>query len=82
MLSYTSHVLADGPSARKGAPQMANRRYRLECECSDPGCPVHLSDPCPKRATTTLRRIDFADEPRVQFCNECAADAMDSGVFA
>lgn len=50
------------------------------CECSDPGCPDHLGDLCSHRATTMLRRIDF-HEPYVLFCYECAADAIDSGVF-
>lgn len=50
------------------------------CECSDPGCAC--GGTCAERATATLRRVDFAGEPECSFCEDCAADALASGVFA
>ena len=66
------------------------------CECSDPGCPCDAHDErrlklavqlfghaetCTAQATQQLHRIDMDDETGVLFCDECAADAQDSGVF-
>ena len=52
------------------------------CECVDKGCRVHEGQECESKAQTTLRRVDFAGQPRVRFCNDCADDACESGVFA
>jgi hypothetical protein len=50
------------------------------CECSDPGCP-ECGGECSHHSTETLYRIDMEDESGTQFCDQCSADAMDSGVF-
>jgi hypothetical protein len=53
------------------------------CDCCDSGCPAHKGkSECTNQATVSLRRIDFAGQPIVWFCNGCAEDALDSGVFA
>lgn len=56
-----------------------------QCECSDPGCPAHLesleSSECFKIATIVVYRIDMNDETGTFMCDECACDALDSGVF-
>lgn len=53
------------------------------CECSDPGCPVHNGQSkCNHVATDLLFRVDMEDNTGVYFCDECAADALDSGVFS
>lgn len=49
------------------------------CECEDPGCAC--GGTCAEDATTALRRIDMDGEP-VRFCEDCAGDALDSGVFS
>lgn len=56
------------------------------CECSDPGCPVHPGkDSCPVLHTlttfTVLHRSDMEDETGTLFCDACAEDAYDSGLF-
>lgn len=50
------------------------------CECSDPGCPS-CSGQCSADATQLLIRVDMDDETGTLFCDDCAADAMESGVF-
>jgi hypothetical protein len=62
-------------------------RYALQCECSDPGCPIagkHKdSAECGQPATMRLRRIDMEDGlTAFDFCDECGSDALESGVFA
>jgi len=62
------------------------------CECADPLCPTCRGEHAgTHRAvgvqghpdhTVTLRRIDWAGEPTITFCEACAADALDSGVFS
>ena len=52
-----------------------------DCECSDPGCPKGHAETCVAQATQQLHRIDMDDETGVLFCDECGADALDSGVF-
>lgn len=54
----------------------------IPCECSDSGCTAHRGKAyCNKKANTILYRIDMEDETGVSFCNACADDAMESGVF-
>lgn len=54
----------------------------MVCECSDRGCPCHNgSEECAKRATCCLIRVDMHDETGTLFCEECATDAMESGLF-
>lgn len=53
-----------------------------KCFCCDPNCPVgHKGQSCDRPAETMLRRVDMADagEP---YCEPCACDALDYGVFA
>lgn len=59
------------------------KTQKTQCECWDSGCKAgHLSgDVCESRATTTLRRIDLAGNPKVRFCAVCAEDAWESGLF-
>lgn len=51
------------------------------CQCSDPGCPEHRGSACQAVATVPLLRIDMSGA-RVDMCDACACDALDSGVFA
>lgn len=51
------------------------------CECADHACSAHTGKDCTAQATQTLTRVDFAGTPRVAFCDACASDAMESGVF-
>lgn len=52
------------------------------CECGDVGCPVHKGkEHCEKGARVCLRRVDMDDETGTLFCEACAADAQDSGLF-
>lgn len=58
---------------------MNNQR---RCECSDPGCPVHIHvSRCDQRATTTLFRHDMDDRTGTRMCDPCSADAFESGLF-
>ncbi len=53
------------------------------CECSDPGCPVHKGkETCERPAVLTVYRVDMEDETGTDMCTDCAADALESGVFA
>jgi hypothetical protein len=52
------------------------------CECSDPGCPAHKGkSSCERKANQTLWRVDMDDESGTRFCQRCADDAFDAGVF-
>jgi hypothetical protein len=54
-----------------------------QCECADPGCPVHKGrEKCENRGTTKVSRIDMGEPATFKMCEGCAADALDSGVFA
>lgn len=50
------------------------------CQCADPLCPV-CAGKCHNRATETLYRVDMEDETGTAFCDACASDAYDSGLF-
>lgn len=50
------------------------------CECADPKCPV-CQGHCDNRASTNLKRIDMDDKSGTMFCEGCAQDALNSGVF-
>ena len=50
------------------------------CECSDTKCP-HCNGGCPDKATYICRRVDMEDETGTLRCEDCASDAMESGVF-
>ena len=49
------------------------------CECTDPGC--SCKGACVFPSKRTLRRVDMADEAGTRVCEECAADAFESGLF-
>lgn len=59
-------------------------KYNGYCECSDPGCPVHKGESCDNKVTESdrLYRIDMQDFTGILFCEECAIDAFDSGLFS
>lgn len=50
------------------------------CCCCDPGCPS-CKGICASIATVYLDRVDYAEPGCMPFCDECADDAMESGVF-
>lgn len=50
------------------------------CECSDGGC-LCCHGQCSNQSTVVLYRIDMEDKSGVAFCDGCADDAMESGVF-
>jgi hypothetical protein len=53
-----------------------------DCECSDPGCPMHLgAETCENTAISTLFRVDMQDETGTVMCEGCACDAFESGLF-
>lgn len=55
----------------------------VQCECSDPGCPIAHDGQCKRPAAMWLRRIDMDDgQTEIAFCEDCAGDALASGVFA
>lgn len=52
------------------------------CECSDSGCHAHNGrSVCTSRGTAVLYRVDMEDQTGMLFCEDCAADAMESGYF-
>jgi hypothetical protein len=55
----------------------------LRCQSSDRGCPAHPGISfCIQPASTTLFRIDMEDQTGTAFCDACAEDAMNSGLFS
>lgn len=77
-----------------GEKELALRRDRValaaverqlalgRCECSDSGCPAHSGkNRCSHQATIVLYRSDMEDRTGTAFCDKCAEDALDSGVF-
>jgi hypothetical protein len=53
-----------------------------QCACVDIGCPVHKNRAgCYNDADTILYRVDMEDATGTAFCERCADDAMDSGLF-
>ncbi len=53
-----------------------------KCGCTDSGCPAHHGCPdCRREATARVYRIDMTDETGTPMCEDCAADALESGVF-
>jgi hypothetical protein len=69
-----------GSECRVGSVKAGVFRVPL-CACSDPGCPV-CAGKCTHKATTAVRRIDMEDRTGTPMCAQCAADALDSGLFA
>lgn len=53
------------------------------CECSDSGCKAHKgTSACESIGTTILYRVDMDDLTGTLFCESCADDAMESGLFS
>jgi hypothetical protein len=53
------------------------------CGCSDSGCPTgHGSHDCGDKASQWLVRVDDAEQTALPFCDDCASDAYESGIFA
>ncbi len=71
----------DSSSASVGSdsPNQSNET-RGTCECSDPHCPF-CAGHCRNWSNIVLNRCDMDDKTGVAFCEDCAEDAMDSGVF-
>lgn len=57
-------------------------RHENQCHCFDPGCAWHLgTDHCQSPAAVRLYRIDMDDFEGVPMCEDCAQDALESGLF-
>jgi hypothetical protein len=55
---------------------------RNNCECADKGCKAHEGmSACHNRAKIVLYRVDMDDMTGTKFCDDCAEDAFDSGLF-
>jgi hypothetical protein len=55
---------------------------QVKCECGDSGCHAHLGkEECRHLATTILYRVDMDDQTGTAFCEACADDAYESGLF-
>lgn len=55
----------------------------MDCYCTDPGCPVHKGrSACYHKGEITVYRDDMQDETGTPMCEDCAADALESGVFS
>lgn len=60
----------------------ASKEAMYDCDCSDPGCPVHRGkSTCVISATQRLYRVDMDDPCGSRFCGACASDAFASGLF-
>jgi len=51
------------------------------CGCIDRSCPAHPNVVCAMPATTTIYRVDMDDDDGTHMCDDCAADAIESGLF-
>lgn len=51
------------------------------CECEDPGC-GECNGLCENVGTVRLFRIDMDDHFGVLFCETCADDCYESGLFS
>ena len=50
------------------------------CQCADPGCPA-CNGSCKRGQSVILYRVDMEDTSGTGFCEACAADAHESGLF-
>lgn len=54
----------------------------MNCECCDPLCPVHTgSSQCDRLGVDRLYRVDMIDLDGTLFCEGCADDSIQSGLF-
>jgi hypothetical protein len=52
------------------------------CECSDKGCRTHQGEShCHNQASELYFRVDMDDQTGTGFCDACASDACESGLF-
>jgi len=52
------------------------------CECSDTGCKAHPGKHCANHGEVSLLyRVDMEDHTGTAFCEACADDAFESGLF-
>lgn len=51
----------------------------MKCECCDVGC--HATSVCQREAESIGFRVDMADRLGTAFCQSCADDAAESGLF-
>lgn len=52
------------------------------CECCDLGCREHEKiNQCTNPAKIEIERIDMIDSGSMVFCNICADDVFESGLF-
>ena len=56
-------------------------RAGYACECEDRQCPAHLGENCKEIGKILLFRIDMDDASGTLFCERCAEDALESGLF-
>jgi hypothetical protein len=57
-------------------------KERQFCECADPGCTAHKGNSyCIIPGETVLKRVDMEDWTGTLFCEFCADDAAESGLF-
>ncbi len=76
---FDDSVLASADEPKTASPEGVAEQ---DCECSDPGCPVHQGvAQCLIPASMVLYRVDMEDVTGTAFCDGCGDDAMDSGVF-
>lgn len=53
-----------------------------KCECAYPGCPVHKgTSDCREFANVILYRVYMEDNTGTAMCEDCAEDALLSGLF-
>lgn len=55
-------------------------KMKAKCECADKACPV-CNGQCHIDGKVTLYRVDMIDRTGTLFCEACADDAMESGLF-
>lgn len=61
-------------------PVIKELLHLIKCECADGGCPV-CHGACKKCSSVILYRVDMEDRTGTAFCEQCAEDAMESGLF-
>lgn len=67
---------------RPQAPPLYEATKPKTCECSDVGCVRdHGSTPCGRASVVRMHRIDYEGDEGWLFCQECAEDASETGLF-
>lgn len=83
MTNRVDQAIADATNAvDKVTERWAGFLGDCKCECTDAGCPEHkgVSD-CRTTATMILYRVDMIDVTGTAMCDNCAEDAMSTGLF-